>query len=74
MAILELEIQTCDECPFVETKGGNATTYICPEIKLDPKSAQILGRGSGRVIASNVDYKSEMPPIPDWCPHLKRKD
>ena len=58
---LTLDIKKCTKCHFVEshrTKGaGFALDYFCTE-------------KDNREIAGYVEWDSDMPLVPEWCPHL----
>lgn len=51
-------IGRCDDCPFVEVSrtlgAGYAHDYLC--------------RKTQKTIVSYVEYDSEIPPVPQWCP------
>ena len=48
----------CDECPFVKVsrtpKAGYAHDFVCTK--------------ADKTIATYVEYDSEIPPVPQWCP------
>lgn len=66
-ALVLIEVGRCDECPFVElirTMGaGHAYDYYCKANKKFPK-----------MIAYYVEYDSEIPPVPEWCPFKKKEE
>lgn len=55
------EIEKCDECPFVQlerTQGaGYAHDYWCTKTM-----------GKRKFIVGYVEYPSEIPEVPEWCP------
>lgn len=57
--LFTIPIGRCDDCPFYYTDytrgAGCADDYFC-------KAAR------GRKIAGYVEYASEIPPVPSWCP------
>jgi hypothetical protein len=57
---IKLSVGRCDTCPFVEKTrtphAGYAHDYYC---KLTPNRTMIVGY---------VEYDSEIPEVPDWCP------
>lgn len=60
-------IGRCDDCPFVTIsrtpRAGYAYDYYCtanPEEK--------------KCIASYVEYDSEIPPVPQWCPFRAKEE
>ena len=59
LAIINIPVGRCDECPFHYidyTRGaGCANDYFC-------KAA------NGKKIAGYVEWESEIPPVPAWCP------
>lgn len=59
LAIITIPVGRCDECPFHYTDytrgAGCADDYFC-------KAA------GGRKIVGYVEYPSEIPPVPTWCP------
>lgn len=59
---IEKEIKDCQDCPCCgdEYGWGGTTTYYCLE-KHNHNNYQL--------IAAQVEYRSEMPPVPKWCPH-----
>lgn len=54
-----IPIGRCDDCPFVEVsrtpRAGYAHDYLCSK--------------TNKTIINYVEYDSEIPPIPDWCPY-----
>lgn len=56
---IALDIHKCTECPFmkrVRTSGaGYAEDYHCSKM-------------SDKLIVGYVEWASEVPPVPDWCP------
>lgn len=67
MTKIEFEIKDCQDCPFCETKRmytgdswEHAFDYFCK--KADNKQ-----------IATYIEWRSEMPEVPDWCP-CRRKN
>lgn len=62
MAKIGLEINKCRSCPLVEIertpKAGYAFDYFCS------------ATSPMKLIASYVEYPSEIPEVPDWCPIL----
>lgn len=76
-----LEIETCKECPFsVEERHWtsdsweHAFDYYC---KLTPDTIKFKGKifnyknfgdNSYKKIAGYVEWDSEMPNVPEWCP------
>lgn len=61
---VSIPVGRCDECPFIEQKrtigAGYAFDYFCKALK----------RGNNK-IAGYVEYDSEIPPVPQWCPFRK---
>jgi hypothetical protein len=59
----------CDECPFVEVErtinAGYAHDYYCKVANEGGKRRKIVGY---------VEWDSEIPPVPQWCPFRKEKD
>lgn len=59
-----VEVERCDECPFVEIKrtngAGYAHDYYCSAVK----------RVNNK-LARYVEYLSEIPAPPSWCPFRK---
>ena len=52
------EIEKCEECPFVKltrtTGAGFAYDYWCSK--------------NNKLIVGYVEYPSEIPIVPNWCP------
>ena len=61
LAIITIRVGRCDECPFHYTDytrgAGCADDYFCEA-------------AGGRKIAYYVEYPSEIPPVPEWCPYF----
>ena len=57
-------IGRCDECPFVEVsrtpRAGYAHDYFCTK--------------ADKMIMTYVEYDSEIPPVPQWCPFRVKED
>lgn len=60
LAVITINIGRCDECPYCDTErtmgAGYAFDYFC---KASKKKKKIVGY---------VEYDSEIPPVPAWCP------
>ena len=61
MAIIGIEIEKCNKCPYVYTEPvltgdswDHMEDYICTQ--------------NNQKIAGCVEWPSEIPPVPDWCP------
>ena len=56
---LFLDFTKCDKCPYAKTErtpgAGYALDYFC-------------SRKNGRKVAGYVEWDSDMPLIPSWCP------
>lgn len=64
MSSITIEIKNCLECPYVHSEKlytgdswEHAYDYFCS--KTSPTSKKIAGY---------IEWPSEMPDIPDWCP------
>ncbi len=64
MPKIVMEIDNCWDCPFLGTEASmldpNVDRFYCKKMK-------------GKMIAGyieQVEFKDDMPPIPDWCPCL----
>ena len=59
LALVTIQVGRCDECPFHYTErtigAGYAFDYFC-------KAAE------NRKITGYVEYPSEIPAVPSWCP------
>lgn len=59
MTMVQFNIEKCDKCPFVKTKltkgFGYALDYMC-------------SKKDNRVITSYIEWDSQIPPVPEWCP------
>lgn len=64
-AKLILRIPNCSFCPYVRITGENVQEWKCGKAAEDRLSKK-LGL-TGRYLA-RVEYPSEIPEIPDWCP------
>ena len=68
MAIIGIEIEKCNKCPYVYTEPvltgdswDHMEDYICTQ--------------NNQKIAGCVEWPSEIPPVPDWCPtRIKQKE
>lgn len=62
-----IDIDRCDGCPFVEVKrtmgAGYAHNYYCTAVK----------RVNNK-LAGYVEYNSEIPTPPSWCPFRKENE
>lgn len=60
MAKIQFELKDCRECPFHTYGGsspyGDAYDLYCENSK------------KPRIIQEYIEYESEVPPVPDWCP------
>lgn len=70
MPTIKFEIETCAECPVVSTTGYHELRFTCSAFEWSGRNPRILKRGAGRLIASGIESASQMPPVPEWCPHL----
>lgn len=67
--VVTIDVGRCDECPFVTTErtpnAGFAFDYFCTACK---------NKYTGKLkrITSYVEWDSEIPPVPDWCPFRKK--
>lgn len=61
---INIPVGRCDECPYHYTKptsgAGCADDYIC-------KIAR-------RTITTYVEWDSELPAVPDWCPFRPKEE
>lgn len=59
VAVISINIGRCDECPFHYTKrtpgAGCADDYYCKAT-------------NGKKIVGYVEWESEIPSVPTWCP------
>ena len=62
---IQLEVRDCQDCPCVKAvySWGDTFSYFCTLKK--NKYCE-----DGMPIASQVEYRSEMPEVPKWCPAL----
>ena len=69
-AMVVVGVGRCDECPCVEQertpRAGYAFDYFC-------KACRDMN-GKPKLISSYVEYDSEIPEVPDWCPFFCRED
>lgn len=61
---IEINVGRCDECPMCQTQRtpgtGFGRDYLC-------KASQ------NKLIATYIEWDSEIPPVPDWCPFRKKE-
>lgn len=62
MAKITFEIRDCQDCPFckeermyTEDSWEHAFDYFCKKM-------------NNKQIATYVEWRREMPDVPDWCP------
>lgn len=64
-AFVVIGVGRCDECPCVKTertpRAGYAFDYFCKAC-------------DGRKIVGYVEWDSEIPEIPDWCPFKAKEN
>ena len=64
-----VSVGRCDECPMVTNqltpRAGFAIDYFCKACRNEDLSY--------REIAHYVEYDSEIPPVPNWCPWKVRE-
>ena len=61
MAVVGIEIERCNKCPYVDIEPvytgdswDHMEDYICTQ--------------NNQKIARGVEWSSEIPFVPDWCP------
>lgn len=68
MAKIQLiyDIDNCSHCPLHKTQ---------PLVTADPweHASDYYCGSNGEKIAGYIEWESEMPDIPNWCPHLLRE-
>ena len=75
--VIKLEIEECRNCPLSKTsrgQGGCSTARYCSTIPWDPKVKYTWGgmdKSLGRLLGSYIEWPSEEPKVPHWCPNLK---
>ena len=62
MAKIQFDIKDCQDCPeckrekhYTEDSWEHAENFYCKKAK-------------DRKIAGYVEWRREMPPVPEWCP------
>ena len=77
MPKIQLEIQDCQDCPscmesrmYTGDSWEHAFNYYCKKVEAKPENDNGLPY---KKVAGYVEWRSEMPPVPDWCP-LKVED
>lgn len=69
-AMVVLSVGRCDECPCVEEtrtpRAGYAVDYWCRACR--------DANGNPKQIVGYVEWDSEIPPVPDWCPFKIQED
>ena len=65
--IIQVEIKDCQDCPFCKEKRHwtpdpweHAYNYYCSNV------AKV--NGDYKKIAGYIEWRHEMPEVPDWCP------
>lgn len=62
--VLKYELENCSKCPLVHTVrtmgAGYAEDYHCSAL------------GDKKIIGY-VEWDSQLPPVPGWCPHRIEK-
>lgn len=68
-AMVVIGVGRCDECPCVKEtrtpRAGFAFDYYCNACQTSNGPRKITGY---------IEYDSEMPPVPDWCPFKIKED
>lgn len=68
-AMVVIGVGRCDECPCVKEtrtpRAGFAFDYYCNACQTPDGPRKITGY---------IEYDSEMPPVPDWCPFKIKED
>lgn len=69
-AMVVVGVGRCDECPCVKQtrtpRAGYAFDYYCNAVQTPSGPMRIT---------TYVEYDSEIPPVPDWCPFkIKEED
>lgn len=66
---VSIGVGRCDECPCVKEtrtpRAGFAFDYYCNACQTPDGPKKITGY---------IEYDSEMPPVPDWCPFRRVED
>ena len=69
-AMVVIGVGRCDECPCVETtrtpEAGYAFDYWCKACRDE--------QDEPRKITGYVEWDSEIPPVPGWCPFKIEED
>jgi len=67
MTLIQMEIKDCQDCPhsieermYTADSWEHAYNYFC-------------GKKKKKKIAGYVEWRREMPPVPNWCPLLPKK-
>lgn len=79
--IIQVEIKDCQDCPFCKSERHwtsdsweHAYDYYCSNMPdLYVKNGKTykhknLGENSYKKIASYIEWRHEMPEVPNWCP------
>ena len=64
MSKIAFEVKNCMDCPFVKSRP----TYTSDSF--EDAYDYFCGHANERKVAGYVEWPSEMPDVPDWCPHL----
>ena len=64
----ETNVNKCNECPYHITK---------PQYTIDSwehPEGYFCSKKDNRPIAEYIEWESELPPIPEWCPFKNKKE
>lgn len=68
-AMVVVGVGRCDVCPYVKEtrtpRAGFAFDYYCNACQTPEGPRKITGY---------IEYDSEIPPVPDWCPFKIKED
>ena len=70
--LIQFEIKDCQDCPFCDCRRHwtsdsweHAYDYYCTK---KCEKYKIDGKLVNKKIAGYIEWRSEMPDVPDWCP------
>lgn len=77
---ISYEVKDCTECQFckgtklyTEDSWEHATDYWCTKVPAVNEPSRGRSNEPFKMIAGYIEWPSEMPGIPEWCPLLDPK-
>lgn len=68
MSKIVLEVRDCQDCPFVKSE------YVYTGDSWDHMYDYFCQKADNKKVAGAIEWRSEMPEVPEWCPcHLQKE-